>query len=567
MSTPTDIIDLARRWSSADPDDETRATVDRLIADGATEALHELFDGRIGFGTAGLRAEMGPGPKRMNRVVVRQTTAGLMDWLPNGAKVVIGYDARHRSAVFARDVAHVVVALGGVAELIDKPLPTPVLAHAVLVRGASAGVMITASHNPPADNGYKLYLDDGIQLVSPSDAEIAERIDRVAAGELPCPGSGDMPLNGERLDRDVVVLGSEIEQQHLDVTADALRSHVGQSEARRISLVYTAMHGVGGEHLLRAFAQAGFDPPTVVAEQFAPDPDFPTVAFPNPEEDGALDLALALAAEVNADLVIANDPDADRLALAIPARSGEGFVPLGGDQIGVLLADHLLGEPSDADRIVASSHVSSRLLASIAEQRGARCITTLTGFKWVARPIVEHPEARYVLGYEEALGYCCGGAVRDKDGISAALVAAEMVADLLGHGATVWDRLDALALAHGAHLTGPVTIRFDGPDGPARRTAVIDRVVKAPPAELAGERLATFEDMSQPGGALPPATGLVLHYDGGSRVILRPSGTEPKLKAYVEVIEPSDGRSAADMWRHAEERLAQVQDELRSVLN
>lgn len=552
----SDIVHLARRWIADDPDDETRAAIEHLIEAGDEAQLRELFEGRIGFGTAGLRATMGPGPRQMNRLVVRQTTAGLMDWLDSGATVVIGYDARHRSAVFARDVAHVVVALGGVAELIDRPLPTPVLANAVLVRNADAGVMITASHNPPDDNGYKLYLGDGIQLVSPADAEIAERIDEVAAGNLPGAGSTDAPLDTDHLDQAVVRLGPEIEQHHLDVAVAAV-----SSGARRVSTVYTAMHGVGGDHLMRAFEQAGFERPAVVPEQFAPDPDFPTVAFPNPEEEGAMDLVVTMATSIGADLVLANDPDADRLALAVPDRSGEGFVALSGDQIGVLLADHLLHKTSDNVRIVASSHVSSRLLSALAERHGAECITTLTGFKWVARPIVERPEAEYVLGYEEALGYCCGGAVRDKDGISAALVAAEMVAQLLSAGETVWDRLDALALDHGAHLTGPVSVRFDGAQGAERRKAVMREIVNEPPAELVGETLVSLEDMSL-GGDLPPATGLVLHYDGGTRVIVRPSGTEPKLKAYIEVIEPSDGRPADELWRRAEQRLQIVQAEL-----
>lgn len=553
------IIERATRWIAADPDAETRDVVAQLIAANAEARLAELFDGRIGFGTAGLRAEMGPGPTLMNRLVVRQTTAGLMDWLSDNPTVVIGYDARHRSAAFARDVAHVVVALGGRAELIDEPLPTPVLANAILVRQADAGVMITASHNPPADNGYKLYLADGIQLVSPADTEIAAAIDQVAASTLP-------DLDEDALDAQVVRLGPDIVQSHLDVAVEAT-----MSDAREVTLVYTAMHGVGGTHIMRAFEQAGFAPPVVVSEQFDPDPDFPTVAFPNPEEEGALDLALAKASEVNADLVLANDPDADRLALAVRNRAGTGYVALSGDQVGILLADHLLRAQPSGPRIVASSHVSSRLLAALAAEHGADCVTTLTGFKWVARPIVEQPDATYVLGYEEALGYCCGGRVRDKDGVSAALVAAELGAELRASGESVWDRLDAIAMAHGVYLTGPVTIRFDGPDGNDRRAATMDQLVAAPPPVINGESLTSSLDMST-GGDLPPATGLVLLYGGDShgrgatRVIVRPSGTEPKLKAYVEVIEPSDGRSADELWADASARLQAVQASLKELL-
>lgn len=558
MSETNNIIETARRWANADPDPETRTIIEQLIEADDRQRLDDLFDGRIGFGTAGLRAEMGPGPKQMNRLVVRQTTAGLMEWLRDGAKIVIGYDARHRSAVFALDAARVVVALGGRAELIDEPLPTPVLALATLSREADAGIMVTASHNPPADNGYKLYLSDGIQLVSPADADIARCIDDVASQE----GSvlGETLADEAALDAAVIRLGPNVAQEHLDVAVAATVAH-----EREVSIVYSAMHGVGGVHLLNAFAQAGFAPPTVVDEQFEPDPDFPTVAFPNPEEDGALDLALAKAVEVGADLVVANDPDADRLALAVPNRQGHGFVALSGDQVGILLADHLLEAPSDQSRVVALSHVSSRLLAPLAASRGAECITTLTGFKWVARPIVEQPDAEYVLGYEEALGYCCGGRVRDKDGISAALVAAEMVAKLLARGATVWDRLDAIAVEHGAYLTGPVSIRFDQPDGNERRSATMARLVADSPEVINGESLSSLEDMSL-GGSLPPATGLVLLYDGGTRIIVRPSGTEPKLKAYVEVIEASDGRSADELWAAARTRLGAVQAEVRELL-
>ncbi len=556
--------EAARRWLANDPDPATSSKLSSLIeaaeSDPSSQAAAELvllFNGRIAFGTAGLRAALGPGPNRMNRLVVRQTTVGLMRWLQaQGTEqpvVVVGYDARHGSADFAADTAGVVASLGGRALVLPGPLPTPVLAHAVLAQSADAGVMVTASHNPPADNGYKLYLSDGIQLVAPADAEIAAAIDVVAAGELP-----PIDLDHPRIER----LGDEVAAAHIDAAVGALLG-----KARSVKTVYTAMHGVGGEHLMAAFAQAGFPAPKPVAAQFDPDPDFPTAAFPNPEEPGALDLALALAAETNADLVIANDPDADRLALALPARPGDleasgGFRALTGDQIGVLLADHLLNSTSGDDRMVSNSIVSSQLLGRMAAANGVEHIETLTGFKWVARPIVDRPDRRLIIGYEEALGYCVGDAVRDKDGISAALIAAEMVAEALTNGETMWDRLDRLALAYGLHLTGPVTIRLPGADGVARRSELLADLIANPPESIAGAKLTDSLDLSL-GRDLPPTPGFVMRFGDGTRVIVRPSGTEPKLKTYIEVVEPVEGASDVDAARQrARARLEQFQTEL-----
>ncbi len=556
----TTALENARRWRRQDPDPVTGAALEALIDEAGTDPASDqarelvaLFDGRIAFGTAGLRAALGPGPNRMNRLVVRQTTVGLMQWLLERAEsplVVVGYDARHGSADFAADTAAVVASLGGRAELLPRPLPTPVLAHAVLHRSADAGVMITASHNPPADNGYKLYLADGIQLVAPADAQIAALIDRVAARPLP---------EIDPAHPAVVVLGDDIVGAHLDAAVAAL-----VTDDRTVSTVYTAMHGVGGAHLLAAFDRGGFARPSVVESQFAPDPEFPTVAFPNPEEPGALDLALAQASAEGADLVIANDPDADRLALAVPSRDDPTvFVPLSGDQLGVLLADHLLEHTGGSDRMTSASIVSSRLLARVAAAAGVAHHETLTGFKWVARPIVDHPDQRLILGYEEALGYCVGDRVRDKDGISAALVAAEMVATARSRGETLWDRLDRLAIRHDVHLTGPVTVRLPGADGVARRTELLDELVASPPEVLGGSTLVEAEDLSS-GRRLPPTPGIVLHYADGTRVIVRPSGTEPKLKAYLEVIEPvasPDDLDAAVL--RATGRLSSYQEDLR----
>ncbi|MFV0258200.1 MAG: phospho-sugar mutase [Acidimicrobiales bacterium] len=491
-----------------------------------------LFDGRIGFGTAGLRAPMGPGPTRMNRLVVRQATAGLMSWLGEGARVVIGYDARHRSDRFAADVADVVTAAGGRAERFDRPVPTPVLAHAVLHRAAEAGVMITASHNPAADNGYKLYLADGIQLAEPTDRIIAAAIDRVA--DVAPPGSGAPPP----------VLGPvEIAAHRAAATAACLTGH------RDVRCVVTPMHGVGGRYLLDAMAAAGFPTPSVVAAQADPDPDVPTVAFPNPEEAGALDAAIGLAAGTGADLVLATDPDADRLAVAVPDRAGD-WVRLTGDQVGVLLAEHVITHRADRTRpaMLASSLVSSRLVTAVAAEFGVASIRTLTGFKWVARPIVDQPDVAYLLGYEEALGYCVGDRVRDKDGISAALVMAELVAETRAAGRTLWDRLDDLTARHGAYRTQPVTRRFSGPEGMTRRAGLMTAALEHPPGVLAGRRVTDLTDLGADGGPLPPTSGVVWDLDDGSRVVVRPSGTEPKLKVYIETVDPVGpaGIAAAD---------------------
>lgn len=561
-------IAAARRWIAADPDRSTAAELTALVdgaqaESGAAEQLIALFTGRVAFGTAGLRAALGPGPNRMNRLVVRQTTTGLMRWFAEHGNesptVVIGFDARHGSADFANDTAAVVASMGGSARILPEPLPTPVLAHAVLAQNADAGVMVTASHNPPADNGYKLYLADGIQLVSPADAEIAAAIDAVAAEPLPA-----IDLDHPGITR----LDESSAAAHIEAAVRALRG-----TQRTVTTVYSAMHGVGGQHLLRAFEAAGFPAPAIVAEQFEPDPEFPTVSFPNPEEPGALDLALALAARTRADLVIANDPDADRLALAIPARPGDpaGYVALTGDQIGVLLADHLLRH-GDATgdgprRLVSNSIVSSQLLGSMARAHGIEHVETLTGFKWVARPIVDRPDCRFVLGYEEALGYCVGDLVRDKDGISAALVAAEMAAEALAEGRTLWERLDRLAVEHGLHLTGPVSIRLEGADGLRQRTALLDELIAEPPAEMAGATLIDSLDLSI-GRDLAPTPGFVMQFDDGTRVIVRPSGTEPKLKAYIEVIEaiPDDAASTAKTLSAARQAAKTRLERYQSVL-
>ena len=530
MTTPVRpdvaLVARARAWRDEDPDTRTRAELDALLDrhEGPDlKGLAERFDERLQFGTAGLRGAVGAGPNRMNRALVRRATAGVAAWLrTQGVEgpVVVGRDARHGSEEFAADAAAVLAGAGWPVLVSPGPLPTPLLAFAVRHLGAVAGIMITASHNPKQDNGYKLYLGDGAQIVPPVDEEISGHID--AVGSL-----ADVPLSTDGIE----VLDEDVVQAYVAGAAGLLRP----GSPREVSVVYTAMHGVGAAVARRAFAAAGVPVPTEVREQVEPDPEFPTVAFPNPEEPGALDLALALAVSVDADLVVANDPDADRLALALPIGAGGSWRALSGDELGVLLADHLLrrGEAEPHD-VFVTTVVSSRLLSRMAVAAGAAYAEALTGFKWVVRAAA--PDQRFAFGYEEALGYCVNGLVRDKDGISSALVATEMVAGLRAEGQTVQDRLDALHRQHGVHLTRARSRRLEGADWLARVTAAMAQLRAAPPAALADLAVTEVEDLLH-GGRLPPSDVLVWTLDG-ARVVVRPSGTEPKLKYYAEAVVP-----------------------------
>ncbi|MFF7966088.1 phospho-sugar mutase [Streptomyces sp. NPDC007903] len=515
-----EVIARAQAWLAEDPDAETREELAKLIDAGDTAELTARFSGTLQFGTAGLRGELGAGPMRMNRAVVIRAAAGLAAYLKAkgeaGGLVVIGYDARHKSADFARDTAAVITGAGLRAAVLSRPLPTPVLAFAIRHLGAVAGVEVTASHNPPRDNGYKVYLGDGSQIVPPADAEIAAEIDAVRAlADVPRPESG------------WEVLGDEVLQAYLART-DAV---LADGSARSARTVYTAMHGVGKDVLLAAFARAGFPEPVLVAEQAEPDPDFPTVAFPNPEEPGAMDLAFERATVTEPDLVIANDPDADRCAVAV--RDGGDWRMLRGDEVGALLAAHLVGR--GVTGTFAESIVSSSLLGRIAEKAGLGYEETLTGFKWIAR--VEG--LRY--GYEEALGYCVDPeGVRDKDGITAALLITELASELKESGRTLLDLLDDLALEHGLHATDQLSVRVDD------LSVIADamrRLREQPPTALAGLPVTSAEDLTRGTAALPPTDGLRYTLDG-ARVIVRPSGTEPKLKCYLEVVVPVADRAA-----------------------
>ncbi|MDF3298225.1 phospho-sugar mutase [Streptomyces tropicalis] len=509
-----DLIARAKAWLAEDPDAETREELAGLIDAGDVEELAERFSGTLQFGTAGLRGELGAGPQRMNRAVVIRAAAGLAAYLKQQGHadglVVIGYDARHKSEDFARDTAAVMTGAGLRAAVLPRPLPTPVLAFAIRHLGAVAGVEVTASHNPPRDNGYKVYLGDGSQIVPPADAGIAAGIDAVRSlHDVPRPESGWEILDDAVLDAYLA-------------RTDAV---LAPGSARTARTVYTAMHGVGKDVLLAAFERAGFPAPELVAEQAEPDPDFPTVAFPNPEEPGAMDLSFARARATDPDLVIANDPDADRCAVAV--RDGADWRMLRGDEVGALLAAHLVDR--GATGTFAESIVSSSLLGRIAEKAGLPYEETLTGFKWIARV----DGLRF--GYEEALGYCVDpDGVRDKDGITAALLITELASQLKEQGRTLLDLLDDLAVAHGLHATDQLSVRVQDL---SLITDAMRRLREQPPTELAGLAITRAEDLTQGTDRLPPTDGLRYTLDG-ARVIVRPSGTEPKLKCYLEVVVP-----------------------------
>ncbi|MFF5702331.1 phospho-sugar mutase [Streptomyces sp. NPDC012794] len=546
MQEQDDLLTRARGWLAEDPDPQTAAELAALIDANDTAELADRFSGTLQFGTAGLRGEIGAGPMRMNRSVVIRAAAGLAAYLKDqghdGGLVVVGYDARYKSADFARDTAAVMTGAGLRAAVLPRPLPTPVLAYAIRHLGAVAGVEVTASHNPPRDNGYKVYLGDGSQIVSPADTEIAARIAAVGAlADVPRPSDGWLQLDEEVL------------EAYLSRTDAVLTP----GSPRGVRTVYTAMHGVGKDVVMAAFARHGFPTPVLVAEQAEPDPAFPTVAFPNPEEPGAMDLAFAKAAEVQPDIVIANDPDADRCAVAVPDNGG--WRMLRGDEVGALLAAHLVHK--GAQGVFAESIVSSSLLGRIAEAAGVGYEETLTGFKWIAR--VEG--LRY--GYEEALGYCVDPeGVRDKDGITAALLVAELASELKEQGRTLTDLLDDLAMAHGLHHTDQLSVRVSDLSVIANAMA---RLRAEPPTALAGLRVASAEDLSVGSAALPPTDGLRYYLDGDykARVICRPSGTEPKLKCYLEVVVPvAEASDLASARTRGQEILDAVKKDLAAAM-
>jgi phosphomannomutase len=509
-----DLLARAREWLSQDPESVTVAELQALIDAGDTAGLEDPFKARLQFGTAGLRGALGAGPNRMNRVIVAQAAAGLAAYLlehGSSPSVVVGYDARHNSEIFARDTAEIMEGAGVHAFLLPTHLPTPVLAFAIRHLGCSAGVMVTASHNPPQDNGYKVYLEDSSQIVPPADAEISAAIDAVGrVDEMPRSDAYEL-------------LGPEVAEAYVEAVV-ALPS----DGPRDIVAVYTPMHGVGRDTLVEAVSRAGFPPLHVVRDQAEPDPDFPTVAFPNPEEPGAMDLALKLSSEVGADIIVANDPDADRCAVGV--RDGEAYRMLTGDQVGVLLGDFLLRK--GVQGTYAASIVSSDLLGRQAAAHGQPWEQTLTGFKWLGKiPTL-------VFGYEEALGYSVAPDIaRDKDGVSAIITVLELAAALKAEGRSLIDQLDDIYREHGLHATSQLSVRVEDLSIIAR---AMETLRTSPPSSLGGLPVTSVDDLADGYRGLPPTDGIRLGLEGNTRIIARPSGTEPKLKCYIEVVVPVD---------------------------
>ncbi|MDQ0864045.1 phospho-sugar mutase [Arthrobacter globiformis] len=542
------LLNDARAWAAQDPDPRTAATLTELVklteagTPAARQDLEDSFRGTLQFGTAGLRAALGPGPNRMNRVVVRRAAAGFATFLVRAVaeaapgtrpRAVVGYDARYNSDIFATETAAVLTAAGIETFLMPAALPTPLLAYAVRALECDGGVMVTASHNPPQDNGYKVYLGRhaveengrGAQIVAPYDALIATEISNV--GDL-----ASIPLAQDGW----TVLGAGIVQDYEAATAGL--ADRGLFPARDLKIVLTPLHGVGGTTAVAVLRAAGFTDVTLVSEQAEPDPDFPTVSFPNPEEPGALDLALGAAMQADADIVLANDPDADRAAVAAKDPDTGAWRMLRGDEVGALLGAHVVArlaagvdgsEAGAGGGVFASSIVSSRLLARIAAAAGYAHEETLTGFKWISRV------PGLVYGYEEALGYCVApDLVRDKDGLSAAVLIAELAAAAKSEGKTIFDTLDELYLVHGLHASDQLNIRV-GDLG--LLDAMMNRLRVNPPESFGGSAVASFVDLAEGSEQLPPTDGLLYVTRDLSRVIIRPSGTEPKLKCYLEVIQ------------------------------
>jgi len=588
-----ELLHRARAWADNDPDPDARAEIDGLVAavDPTKTDLADRFAGTLEFGTAGLRGVIGAGPNRMNRAVVLRTTHGLAHYLketaPGGAEkgIVIGYDGRRMSRELAEDTACALAGAGVKAHLFPDVVPTPLLAFAVVHLGCAAGVMITASHNPPEYNGYKAYWGNGAQIIPPTDVGIANAIEKAPAAKLVArPSLHDALAQGL-----VRMLDEECATTYL---AEVKKLGVRTDGDRALSIVYTPLHGVGDKLARLAFADAGFPSVTSVPEQQEPDGRFPTVEFPNPEEKGAMDLAFALARARKADLVVANDPDADRLAIALPsAGSPTGYVQLTGNQVGALLGHYLLtgglrhvdravpAEPSatggGGEPLVIASIVSSPMLGAMAAELGAHYEEVLTGFKWIANramALKKEKGWRFVFGFEEALGYTVGELVRDKDGISAAVVFAELTAVLREQGTTVLAHLEGLYRRYGLYVSSQVNITRKGAEGIAELRAIMARLRKSPPSSVAGQEVVAVRDYlgqvitSKDGStrplALPKSDVLAFELASGSRIIARPSGTEPKAKFYCDVREPmAEGESLAVVTARAEATMKKLADD------
>ena len=535
------LINQVQQWIDQDPDPKTKVELENLLADNNETELRSCFSGFLEFGTAGLRGKLGPGPSRMNRAVVTKTAAGLVTYMHkhNLSSVVIGRDARYGSKDFAQDTAEIMQGAGMKVFLLPGALPTPVLAYAVRELKCDVGIMVTASHNPPEDNGYKVYLGgvvdqiryEGSQIISPADTQISEYISQVP------------DLNTLKRSSGAEVLDNAIVDSYVQATAKLSTSNSD------LKVVYSAMHGVGTKTLEQVFAAANFAPPILVSEQAEPDPDFPTVKFPNPEEPGAIDLSLKKAIQVSADLVIANDPDADRCAVAI-ADKGGNWRMLRGDEVGALLGEYLARATKDKSATLANSIVSSSILSKIAKAYQLPFAETLTGFKWIAKIENLH------FGYEEALGYAVdSNSVNDKDGISAALVIVQIATDLKRESRTLNDLLEEIWSKYGFHGTKQISVRVDSLE---QITTILGKFRNNTPQSISGYQVIGFDDLEKPVNELPPTNGVRIFLEPNIRIIVRPSGTEPKIKCYIEVV--------SDNQEKAEEIIQALDFELRTLL-
>ena len=530
------------KWIAEDPDSVTKDLLQKLLDSDNESELRSCFSGFLEFGTAGLRGPLGPGPSRMNRAVVTKTAAGIATYMKRHGmnSVVIGRDARYGSEDFTRDTAEIMMGAGFTTYVLPRALPTPVLAYAVRNLECDVGIMVTASHNPPQDNGYKVYLGgtvngvryEGSQIISPTDAEISRDISEVAPLPTLSRAQGWHVLD----------------ETHVDAYVQATSKLA--TNPGNLRVVYSAMHGVGTETLRKVFTRAGFPEPILVSEQADPDPDFPTVAFPNPEEPGAIDLSLKKAAEVSADLVIANDPDADRCAAAIMDETGTWRM-LRGDEVGALLGEYMARKAPNKNAILANSIVSSSILSKIARHHNLQFTETLTGFKWLAKI----PDLWF--GYEEALGYAVDSkSVNDKDGISAALVLTQLATDLHRENRTLNDLLQEIWQRHGYHGTKQISVRTTSV---AQIDAILSRFRDNTPTSIGRFKVSQFDDLEKPTDALPPTNGVRIYLADNIRVIVRPSGTEPKIKCYIEVVSKDRAES--------ETIIGELEKELRTFLS
>lgn len=551
-------------WLTRDPDPKTREELQQLIdADNRTE-LADRFSGRLAFGTAGLRGLVGCGPNRMNKLVIQETATGLGHYLIDKVEhastrgVVIGYDGRLDSKTFAHDTAAVLTALGIKVYLTHKVAATPVVAYGVKKFNAAAAVVVTASHNPPQYNGFKVYWENGAQIIPPHDSGIAAKIEQATQKPIPLMSLDDAEKHGKL----IWLADDYYESYRLSVNAIP---YLSPPDYKHVSVAYTAMHGVGADLAETLLNDAGFDQVYSVSEQREPDGHFPTVNFPNPEEKGAMDMVIDLAASVNAELACANDPDADRFAVAV-RKEDSSYQMLTGDQVGILLGEYLLTHSDASKMLVGNTIVSSRLLGEIAKAKGASYYQTLTGFKWLTNVAMakEDAEHHFLFAYEEALGYTIGNNVWDKDGLSALVAFAQLADQLKKRALTIWDQLEEIYRQHGFYLNQQRSIALD-PAAPP----IGDKLRANPPSDINGVKIVTTEDLkasirfSADGSTeaidLPASDVLIYHLEDKSRVIVRPSGTEPKIKCYYEVVtEFNSGMSYEDANKAAEEKMSQL---------